>query len=380
MLYTIVTILLSLAYAYLMHRYRSGWKALPNWKLPEHFLPKTKVSILVPARNEAAAIQSCLQALLAQSYPSRLYQIIIIDDHSEDNTAELANSFDDPRIKVLRLSKHLNERPKSAFKKRALEVGIAHATGDLIVTTDADCVMGSDWLPLLVSYYEKHQSKFIAAPVNMHGEQNLLQRFQSLDFIGMMGVTGAGIHGGFMHMSNGANMAYEKKVFEELNGYEGIDHVASGDDMLLMQKIAAAYPGQIGFVKNKAATVFTEAQPTLHDFVNQRIRWASKSSQYQEGAVTVQLALVYFFCVNIVLSLLLIPFLGAKALFLFLIQIVIKAIVDYRQLNSMAQFFYRSDLMAIFVPALFMHIAYIVGIGTLANLVKRYEWKGRRVN
>lgn len=362
-----------------MRSYLQGWKSLPDWNLPELFLPSTKVSILIAARNEAAGIEACLQSLLEQNYPSRLYEIIVIDDHSEDETASIVESLNNPIVRVLRLSEYLEERPKSAFKKRALETGIAHASGDLIVSTDADCQSGPDWLPLLVSYYETHQAKFIAAPVNMMDEKNLFQRFQSLDFIGMMGVTGAGIWKRFMNMSNGANMAYEKKVFEELGGYEGIDHIASGDDMLLMQKIAAAYPGKIGFVKNKAATVFTEAQPTLKAFVNQRIRWASKSSDYQEKLVTAQLALVFFFCLNIVLSLLLIPFLGKTALLLFLIQIAIKAIVDYRQLNEMAQFFYRSDLMAVFVPALFMHIAYIVVIGTLANLVKGYEWKGRKV-
>ena len=362
-----------------MHTYWEGWKSLPDWQLPKNFRPSTKVSILIPARNEAAGIQSCLRSMLAQNYPSSLYEIIVIDDHSEDETAQLANALNDERIRVLDLSKHLKERPQSAFKKRALETGIAAANGDLIVTTDADCIAGGEWLPLLVSYYEKHQPKFIAAPVNMMGEQNLLQRFQSLDFIGMMGVTGAGIWKGFMHMSNGANMAYEKKVFEELNGYEGIDHVASGDDMLLMQKIAATYPDQIAFVKNKAATIFTEAQPTLSAFVQQRIRWASKSSQYTENLVNVQLVLVFLFCCNIIVSLCLIPFWGITALLLFLLQVTIKGIADFRQLNGMTQFFYRSDLMAIFVPALFMHIAYIVVIGTLANLVKRYRWKGREV-
>ena len=379
MIYSIITILLALGYAFQMHSYLEGWKSLPDWDLPKVFTPSTKVSILIAARNEAEGINACLQSLLEQNYPSQLYEIIVIDDHSEDATATIVESFNNPIIQVLRLSEYLKERPKSAFKKRALETGIANATGDLIVSTDADCLAGPDWLPLLVSYYETHQPKFIAAPVNMVQEKNLLQRFQSLDFMGMMGVTGAGIWKGFMNMSNGANMAYEKKVFEELGGYEGIDHVASGDDMLLMQKIAAAYPGEIGFVKNKAATIYTEAQPTLRAFINQRIRWASKSSDYEERFVTLQLALVFLFCVNIVVSLLLIPFWGKTALVLFLIQIAIKGVVDYRQLNEMSQFFYRSDLMTVFVPALFMHIAYIVVIGTLANVVKSYEWKGRKV-
>jgi len=194
-----------------------------------------------------------------------------------------------------------------------------------------------------------------------------------------MGVTGGGIHGRFMNMCNGANLAYEKKAFYEVDGFNGIDNIASGDDMLLMQKMAKRFPNQIGFLKNKNATVLTTAKPDLKSFSQQRIRWASKSSSYQEFQITFILALVFFFCVSIVLNFFLLPFFFEKLIWVFLIQILVKTIVDFFYLSHLANFFGRKDLMKIFFPAQVFHIIYIFVIGWLGNLVKEYNWKGRRV-
>jgi cellulose synthase/poly-beta-1,6-N-acetylglucosamine synthase-like glycosyltransferase len=197
--------------------------------------------------------------------------------------------------------------------------------------------------------------------------------------MGLMLITGSGINKGFMHMCNGANLAYERDVFYEVGGFEGIDALASGDDMLLMQKVALKYPGSLGFLKNQAATIFTRAKPTWKSFISQRVRWASKTNSYKEVLVTAILAMVFFFCNNILFNLLLIPFLGKIALELFLLQLLIKAIMDFILLSPISTFFKRKDLMKIFIPAFFGHIIYIIVVGTLANLVFNYEWKGRKV-
>jgi cellulose synthase/poly-beta-1,6-N-acetylglucosamine synthase-like glycosyltransferase len=268
--------------------------------------------------------------------------------------------------------------PQQAHKKGALAAAIKEAKGELIVTTDADCFMGREWLSLLVACYEEKEAKMIAAPVCMTDEKSLLEKFQSLDFCGMMGITGAGISKGYMLMGNGANIAYPKKIFEAVKGFEGIDHLASGDDMLLMQKIAAAYPGQVHFLKNAEAVVYTKAQATWTAFIQQRLRWASKSSAYTQKGVTLQLAIVYLYCWNLLVSVLLIPF-WPFAWKIALGQILVKIVADYLLLGTMTTFFNRKDLMRVFLPSQLLHIAYIVGIGTLGNLVKRYEWKGRKV-
>ncbi|MFK7809507.1 MAG: glycosyltransferase [Saprospiraceae bacterium] len=378
--YFLFSILLTFGYAGLMIRYFVDWQAISIFKAESQYTAtaKTKVSILVPARNEAANIERCIHSILKQDYDKSFFEIIVIDDHSEDDTAALAEAIEDKRIHVIRLA-DFPELPQQAFKKLALKIGIEKAKGELIVTTDADCFMGSSWLSLIVAFYEKHDAKMIAGPVAMTDENTLLEKFQSLDFCGMMGITGAGISKGYMLMGNGANIAYTKKVFKEVNGFEGIDHLASGDDMLLMQKIAAVYPGQIYFLKNEKATVFTKAQSTLKSFVQQRIRWASKSSAYPQKGVTLQLAIVYLFCLSLLINIFLLPFFGAAWVVLVL-QVLTKAFVDFILLYNMTGFFDRGDLMKSFGIAQLMHILYIVGIGTMGNLVKRYEWKGRRVS
>ena len=363
-----------------MFRYLEGWKNLPQWETPFDFQPQTKVSILIPARNESANIHRCIQSILAQKYPASLFEIIVIDDHSTDGTAEVVQAFGASNVRVLFLKDFVKDRAKlKAFKKKAIEIAIQKSMGELIVTTDADCVVPAEWLNLLVSFYEKKQYKFIAAPVNFHEEKSVFEKIQSLDFLGMMGVTGAGIHRKFMNMCNGANLAYEKKAFYDVGGFEGIDGIASGDDMLLMQKMAKHFPNKIGFLKNKNATVLTKAMPDWQSFTQQRIRWASKSGSYQEFQILVILALVFFFCVSIVVNLFLLPFFFGKIIKVLLIQLLVKTIIDYFFLNQMSVFFGRKDLMKIFLPAQVFHIFYIAIIGFLGNVVKRYEWKGRKV-
>ncbi len=368
-------------YVFIIFRYLYGWRLLPEWNIPAGFQPKTKVSVLIPARNEAGNILACLESISQQSYPTPLFEVIVLDDHSEDDTFFLVKNFSQTRnnVRIVRLNDFVKSGDTQSFKKKAIETGISLAAGELIVTTDADCIVQRDWLALLVSFFEKKQAKFIAAPVNFYGEKNLLERFQSLDFLGMMCVTGAGIHLRTNQMCNGANLSYPRQVFHEVGGFEGIDHLASGDDMLLMQKIAAHHPSGIYFLKNQNATVFTQAKPDWKSFLSQRLRWATKSASYQDWRVTAILGMVFLFCWAIVLSPLAVVFLGWKMAAFATTLFLVKTIADYFFLGEMARYFRRQDLMKSFLASQLLHLAYIVCVGTLANLIKRYEWKGRRV-
>lgn len=379
LLYVLFSVLLTIIYVGIISNYYRGWKAVEPWTVPKAFRAQTRVSVIIPARNEAANILLCLKSILTQCFPPELLQIIVIDDHSTDATPQLVSTLEDRRISLLKLADFPTFIQNQSFKKQAISLGIQHATGELIITTDADCVTPPDWLNFMVSFYEKRNPAFIAAPVNFYQERNVLERFQSLDFMGMMAVTGAGIQQEWMNMCNGANLAYPRAVFHAVDGFAGIDHLASGDDMLLMQKIARKFPRRIGFIKNKAATVLTRAKPTLRSFLQQRIRWASKSTAYPEWKVTLVLALVFFFCSNILFSFLLTFLWAADLGWLFAVQLLAKAVVDYFFLRNMSTFFERPDLLRAFIPAFFLHTVYIIVVGALGNIVKKYEWKGRRV-
>jgi cellulose synthase/poly-beta-1,6-N-acetylglucosamine synthase-like glycosyltransferase len=375
--WALLTLSLAGTYVFVIAQYIRGWKRLRPWEIPPAFQPKTFVSVIIPARNEAENILPCLHSLSSQTYPAHLFEVIVVDDHSTDGTLALAQNFAQnvPNLKCVSLPDS-----KVSGKKSAIAYGIGLAQGELIATTDADCILPPGWLMLLASFYENKQPRFIAAPVNFHQEKNLFERFQSLDFLGMMCVTGAGIQLGWMHMCNGANLAYPKEVFLEVNGYENVDRLASGDDMFLMQKIARRYPGRVGFLKNKRATVLTKAMPDWPSFLSQRIRWASKSTSYSEWRVTMILALVFFFCLFTMASLALVPCWGWKAAWLFALLFSIKSMADFVFLRKMARYFDRPDLMKSYFHSQILHIIYIVAVGILSNITKKYQWKGRRVS
>ncbi|MEM9922105.1 MAG: glycosyltransferase [Bacteroidota bacterium] len=380
-IYLVASVLLTILYGLLMARYLYHWNKIPIFEPSEDFQPNTQISILIPARNEAANIEECVRTVFNQSYPTELFEVIVVDDHSTDDTLgllqQLAHQYS--KLQIIQLKDFVKGESIQSHKKKAIETAIGMAKGQLILTTDADCRVPTDWLRFHAAYYQTHRKRFIAAPVNFFREKSLLERFQSLDFLGMMGITGAGIQGRFMRMCNGANLAYERETFELVGGFSGIDHLASGDDMLLMQKVAARFPDSIGYIKNPLATVQTKAQPTYQTFVQQRIRWGSKSGSYHEWQVIAMLGVVFLFCCNILFSLVLIPFIGYAALWLFLMQLLGKSIADYALLGTMAHFFDRRDLLSIFFPAQLMHTLYIVVVGTLSNLKKEYHWKGRKV-
>jgi len=381
-IYFFIILSLSVFYIIIQTIYTEGWKALSIWNIPNDFQPKTKISILIPARNEADNIGNCIESILNQTYPKGLFEIIVLDDFSEDETAELVNNYTKNNLTTIRLialGNYISLDDTQSFKKKAIEIGIAQANGELIVTTDADCVVQPNWLMLIASIYEEKQPKFIAAPVNFYQEQNDFERFQSLDFIGMMGITGSGIYTKIMRMCNGANLAYPKAVFEEVSGFQDIDDHASGDDMMLMQKIARIYPNDICYLKNQAATTFTMAKPTLKSFINQRVRWSTKSKGYEERQVTAILIGVWLFCVSIPLTFLSSLFLGRLFLIIGFGQLLIKMLADYRLLKTTSTFFNRSDLMQTFMKSSIYHLIYIIGIGFLGGVVRKYEWKGRKV-
>lgn len=372
-LYGIIAIIIAFSYAGILYYYRYHWNRLSYFKLPPDYKPQKQISVIVPARNEAGNIAKLLESLKKQDYPLSLFEIIVVDDHSSDETQAACLSVPLENLKIYSLPKG------QEGKKAALALGIAQASGELILTTDADCIVPRQWIRLMTACYEQSGARFIAGPVIFEQERNTFERFQSLDMMGMMLITGAGIQGRFMHSSNGASLAYSKTVYEQLNGFQGIDHIASGDDILFMQKVARQYPGELVFLKKPEAAVRTRAMPTIGSFIRQRIRWGTKSRQYPEWKITAILALVFFCCWSIILSGCLMLVVGRWMIGVFLLQLLIKSWADYYFLRQAGRFFGKTELMKAFWPSQVWHIGYIAIIGLLSNLRKNYTWKERKV-
>jgi len=259
--------------------------------------PNIFFSIIIPARNEEDNIGNCLRSIINQNYPKKLFEIIVIDDHSTDKTSLIISQFQEKNsnIKLINLQNELNGKQLNAYKKKAIEMAVEKAKGSWIITTDADCVLKPNWLLLFDEYIANNNSLLVAAPVVFTKDKSIISNFQYIDFMALQAATAATVSIGLHSMCNGANLAYNKNIFKEVGGFKGIDNIASGDDMLLMNKIKSKYPKQIGYLFSKNAIATTKPMPDWNSFLNQRIRWASKADKYDDKSLLPVLLGVYLF-------------------------------------------------------------------------------------
>ena len=381
-----LTLFFLILYAALIFFYKISWNQIPvynNRKLVNEN-ESLFISIVIPARNEEKNIGLCIHSIISQTFPSNNFEIIVVNDHSTDNTKNVVLSFKQENIHLINLEDFTKDQVLNSYKKKSIETAMQFAKGELIVTTDADCIAPEKWLETLATFYKEKSPVFVALPVVFKNTSNsdsflkrLFKNFQSLDFMMLQGITGASVYKKFHSMCNGANLAYQKKVFYEVNGFEGIDKLASGDDMLLMHKIEKRYPEKIMFLKSEKVIVETTPAETFKDFINQRIRWASKADQYTDKKITAVLLLVYF--LNVWIFILGISsFFSVKAFYYFLISIVVKTIVEFIFLFPVSKFFGKQKLLWWFFPAQPFHILYTIVAGFLGKFGS-YQWKERKV-
>jgi cellulose synthase/poly-beta-1,6-N-acetylglucosamine synthase-like glycosyltransferase len=388
MILILLCIILFLCYAAVILYYDRGWRELPV------FIPKEipagdspRISLIIPARNEEKNIGSLLASIARQTYPATSFEVIIVDDHSTDRTAEIVRQFAAEQTAHppdwIRIIPAQNENGV-AYKKKAIETGIAVAKHEWILCTDADCIVQPGWIASYAAFITANDPVFVAAPVvfvpasnTAAAKNNLLFTFQELDFLSLQGITAASVSKKFHSMCNGANIAYRKDVFLEVGGFRGIDHIASGDDMLLMHKVRLRYPDRVLYLKTKSAIVETSAAATWRDFFNQRIRWASKASSYDDKKIFAVLVLVYLFNFSFLL-LTIASFIDIQYFYFLLILWIAKTVAELPFMKQVSDFFGRGSALKYFVLFQPLHIGYTILAGFLGSF-GTYEWKGRRV-
>ncbi|MEL7363089.1 MAG: glycosyltransferase [Bacteroidota bacterium] len=410
-------VLLGLAsvYALLIAAFSLGYRrVLDDASEPVSEAALPFVSVIVPARDEAACIGACVDAILANDYPADHFELIVVDDLSDDATPEIVRGrIDAERIDALREVPALagfedapEEEPASgrlmllqmpenlerqrAHKKRAIEKGIAHARGAVILTTDADCAVPSTWIRTMATAFgavETHDAPLLASepgvalvsgPVLYAVHRPALLQMQALEFLGLVAVGAGAIGAGRPTLCNGANVAYRRDVFDALGGFHGIDHLTSGDDELLMQKIADQTDWQVRFCNDPAAAVATEPMFSLGAFVAQRARWASKGAHYPNPALVAMCVAIFSFFVLLIGTTLALPFvpaLGATVAGAW----ALKLLPEWTLLAPFARRFGRERLLRWFLPAQAVHPVYIVAMATLGAW-GGYTWKGRKVS
>jgi cellulose synthase/poly-beta-1,6-N-acetylglucosamine synthase-like glycosyltransferase len=370
---SILTITLTLCYVSAVLFFRIGWNNLPFF-IETRSEAKTFVSVLIAARNEEDKIRKTIDDILAQNYPKHLLQLIVVDDHSDDRTPEIILSYANQGVELIKLNE---DQPLNSYKKKAITEAVKISKGELIITTDADCRMSPDWLNTIVSYYEHHNFKLISSPVVYFEERNFFEEMQTLEFLFLIGLGASTIGNRMPATCNGANLAYRKDVFLELGGFRGIDDLASGDDELFLHKVASRYPDGIGFCKSRDALVYTHAKPTISEFIEQRKRWASKSTRYKNKSVVVLGISIWLFNLVILVNAVL-GFFDPAYWILSGASLLCKFIVELIFLIPMCNFARRPNLLWYQPAVTIIHIIYFVYIGVMGNSGK-YNWKGRRV-
>jgi len=371
-----ICILFTLLYIFLIIYFYVFWENIPkpNIKTKEQLF----FSVIIPFRNESEHIERLIQSLNLQDYPTEKYEVIFVDDFSDDNTLKLLSPSLMDHHQVIDLDNEVGFNEYQSNKKAGINLAISRAKGTHIITLDADCVCKPKWLKVINKALQSTSSRIMTGPVLIRKPKSLLAYFQSSDVLASMGVTGAGNESKICYLANGANLVFEKNLFEELGGYKGNENIASGDDVFLFHKAIKA-DVKTGFIKSADAVVLTPAEKTLKAFRNQRIRWSTKSRYFSHFGTLFVAGFVFTFNIVLLINFFLGLFFSNIVLQIFLIQFFLKILFDFIFLQKVAKNLkYKMNPVFFLISSLLFPL-YYVWISIVALFNKEYEWKNRKI-
>jgi cellulose synthase/poly-beta-1,6-N-acetylglucosamine synthase-like glycosyltransferase len=364
---------LALFYALLIMAYTFGWYKLKNSRLTSETVLHS-ISILIAARNEEKNISNLLSDLIQQDYPKHLLEVIVADDHSEDDSAVLVEKFAIENSGLTVMLIKVNGFGKKAAIREAAKI----AKGEIILFTDADCRVGKEWVSTMSNKFCFPESKLMLGPVRMENDGHIFGKLQSLEFLSLIASTAGSCGIAYPAMANGANLAVRRSMMEEfLDNQHGKSH-ASGDDVFLLFSVLKKYGSSaVGFALFEEAIVSTKALSRPKEFFSQRLRWVSKSKSYSHPAVIVPAVIVLLFDFALLLMFV------AAFFYPFLFAIwgmfsLLKFMIDYPLLRSAADFMQRQYLIRLAFPFEFIYPFYIV-FTALAGNILAVKWKGRKI-
>lgn len=371
--------LISIIYVLLIGSFVYGFEKVKGFKLI-NLLSKTTFSIIIPFRNEAENLSELLESINHLQYPKTLYEIILVNDESEDNSEAIIKNFlntnsikaneKQPNITLIN-----NVRITNSPKKDAITTGISNAKNEWIITTDADCILPEFWLNSFDEFIQQTNTYCIAAPVSYELENTFLNKFQVLDLLSLQGATIGGFGINYPFLCNGANFVYRKVTFFEVNGFENNTNISSGDDIFLLEKIVKKHPKQVHFLKCEKAIVKTLSQRTWKELLAQRIRWAAKTSSYNNwlGKLTGFIVLLMNSIIILSIILTLTSLLNPKILFYILF---IKFNIDVLLIYKPATFYNQKGVLKSFFFAFIVYSFFSVYVA-FVSLFKGFKWKDR---
>ena len=335
------------------------------------------VSVVIAARNEAANIEDCLSALEHQTYPAEKFEIIVVDDRSTDATAAIVHQQATTHNNLTLVP--VTECPAGiAPKKNALSRGIQQATGEIILTTDADCRPVPTWIHSMVRYFESDVGLVAGfSPLEKQsGKKRLKDRLYALESLSLASVAAGGIGLGRPLTCSGRNLAYRKPVFEQVGGFGKFARLISGDDDLLLHQVAHNTQWKIVYAIDADALVYSRPAANLTAFIHQRTRHASKGKHYQAILIVI-LSAVYLYNLLLLGGLFYLPFVSVNGLILLGGSLLMKSLLEFWLVMKTARFFNKMYLLKIFPLAELLHLFYVVIFGLLGTF-KTFSWKGQK--
>ncbi|XOV93662.1 MAG: glycosyltransferase [Bacteroidota bacterium] len=345
------------------------WSRIQVVNIKSH--PGCTFSVLIPVRNEAQNIINLLKDLESQDYPFKYFEVIIIDDHSEDETMALVNEYisdSSLNIQILQLKDQVG-------KKAAITSGIQEAKNEYILATDGDCRLPTSWIRSFASRYEQSDSpNMIVAPVLMEAT-DLFTSIQLMEFSALIGFGGSSLQMGTAATCNGANISYKKSIFNEVEGYSGNENIPSGDDEFLMLKIFRKFKGSIAFLKSREAVVTTPAKQNIKDLINQRIRWSSKWKFHKSSYIT-STAMLFFADYAFLIYGVIMAMLGSIHFDLVATILIVRWLTEYYYILNVVKFLGGKTRWINFLIMQIIYPVFVIFLG-IASIFGIYHWKGR---
>jgi cellulose synthase/poly-beta-1,6-N-acetylglucosamine synthase-like glycosyltransferase len=359
-----------LIYIFLVSFIISGWVRTETFIMKEG-IDQPTVTVIIAVRNEITGLNLLLSDLADQKYPKDKFEVIIVDDHSVNAYYGLISSFVG-KINIRSLSLDHDEEGKKA----ALIKGINSSSSELVLTTDADCRVTPFWISEMSNYYISGSVKLVFGSVLYRKSRKINEWMQGLEYLGLI-TAGAGFAGnGHPIICSAANMGFERTRYIEFVRENPANVPVSGDDVMFMLWLKKKFPGKTGFIKSLNSVVVTNPATGLKEFINQRLRWTSKSRYYRDSAIILTALAVYFESI-VLLGLFVGAIFSGLLLKGFLILFLSKCIADLAVFYTVTRYYNNRYLLIVFIPVEIIYFIYISIIGLAGNLVS-FKWKGRR--